>query len=538
MLVVSANSQLEIPFIYRSGVNYVNPTGDITIIFRRGIDGVGPVIMGPYKISQSSLTTGVKYSFPEGEFVAFANEEPIHQIVRNSTGSYTLFLKTPKNLFDGLYSVEITALIDGVQDFKEINVQTKRGYTSYQDGYDIGSKIIELGNRSRYSAIGDSTTMNTLLIGHTDAMEPYGIVKITSIQEGVNLLRGDFNSPLLRGMFDAYSAGARDIYLMSAGYMAEYVEDVNNRNIKLFQDNDATPNSYTFYELYYNRLVECYRLVQDYEFIDLIVPLETSIINTGSVNFIKQLSTHCNTVQEKTGEVQIGIIGSKSNGIKEEDITELLAKDFDIQNSIAVDGSIIRDDGKYVILIYGEAIFSHKQLQRSYASSLAAAVAGMLSSTRIDMGLTKTRIPSALSIHGIDLTAAQVEKLKSININTAVRGQRSRRAALYDIYITSDYTQSISPNYEDSSNVRLVSVIIKEIQSLGNVAVGKFGYEKVIRYVEDFLAALKSSRVVVDYRVDSFADRYEKGTLYFNISVVSSRTLREISFNVSTGKGI
>jgi hypothetical protein len=188
-------------------------------------------------------------------------------------------------------------------------------------------------------------------------------------------------------------------------------------------------------------------------------------------------------------------------------------------------------------LIYGEIILSHKQLQVSYSSSTAAAVAGMISSTRIDRGLTKARIPAAFSIYGADLNAAQVKRLQDIGINTIVRGQRSRRAAIFDISLSSDYTKSISESYKDCSNVRLVSLVIREIQSLGNLAVGKFGYEKVISYVEEFLSALQSSKVIVDYSMNASVNKPDKGTLYFNISITSSRTLRQISFNVATGKG-
>ena len=161
----------------------------------------------------------------------------------------------------------------------------------------------------------------------------------------------------------------------------------------------------------------------------------------------------------------------------------------------------------------------------------------MISSTMIDRGLTKARIPAAFSIYGVDLNAAQVKRLQDIGINTIVRGQRSRRAAIFDVSLSSDYTQSISESYKDCSNIRLVSLVIREIQSLGNLAVGKFGYEKIISYVQEFLSALQSSRIIVDYSMDASADKYNKGTIYFNISITSSRTLRQISFNVSTGKG-
>jgi hypothetical protein len=118
-----------------------------------------------------------------------------------------------------------------------------------------------------------------------------------------------------------------------------------------------------------------------------------------------------------------------------------------------------------------------------------------------------------------------------------VRGQRSRRAAIFDTCLSSDYTKSISESYKDCSNVRLVSLVIREIQSLGNLAVGKFGYDKIVSYVEEFLSALQSSRVIVDYSMNVSANKVDKSTLYFNISITSSRTLRQISFNVSSGKG-
>ncbi len=388
-----------------------------------------------------------------------------------------------------------------------------------------------------YENIGDSTTQNILLIGHTDAIEPYGIVKLKSIQDGISILRGDTKSPLLRGMFDAYACGARDIYIMSCGYMSEYIEEVSDRNIEIFSDDSSTPNQYSFYDLYHLRLNECYQLLRDYEFLNIIVPLETSIINTGLNNFVEQLATHCEFMQTETGEVQFGIIGSRNNGLSVSDIDLLEEKDFNLNVLVDPNGYIISDKGRHVILIYGEIILSHKQLQVSYSSSPAAAVAGMISSTMIDRGLTKARIPAAFSIYGVDLNAAQVKRLQDIGINTIVRGQRSRRAAIFDVSLSSDYTQSISESYKDCSNIRLVSLVIREIQSLGNLAVGKFGYEKIISYVQEFLSALQSSRVIVDYSMDASADRYNKGTIYFNISITSSRTLRQISFNVSTGKG-
>ena len=74
------------------------------------------------------------------------------------------------------------------------------GYQSYENSFDLGSKSIKIGNRSLYENIGDSTTQNILLIGHTDAIEPYGIVKLKSIflflAESIILFTHDILTPL------------------------------------------------------------------------------------------------------------------------------------------------------------------------------------------------------------------------------------------------------------------------------------------------------------------------------------------------------
>ena len=527
MLVVSPSTEIEIPLIYKDGYTHVDPSDDLTVFIKRGYGTPGPIILGPARYSIDSLMGGITIQRLENDSIL---------MTRNSVGSYTLKIKLPKDLFDGTYTVEVRTKISNLDVLKEIFFQSKTGKTSYDNSYDIGEKFIEITNRARYKTIGNSTTLTTLLIGHTDAIEPYGILKIHSIQEAVNTLRADLQSPLLRGIFDAYSCGARDIYIMSCGYMSEYVEDVSQRNVLIFSDNSSTPNRYSFYDLYYLRLDRCYELLRDYEFFDIIVPLETSIINTSSNNFAKQLAEHCQLMQETTGEVQIGIIGSRNGGINKTDVDELADKDFNLSAQIDSNDLIIKDPGRYLVLVYGEAVFSHDQMQRSYTSSMAAPMAGMLASTRIDRGLAKSRVPGALSIHGAELNLSDIKKLEQVGINTIIRGQRARRQALFDVILTNDYTQSIGESFKDSVNVRLVSVIIREIQALGNVAIGKFGYDKIIRYVEEYMQTLQQARLIINYKVDSYADKFDIGKLYFNINITSARTLRSISFNVSTRK--
>ena len=96
---------------------------------------------------------------------------------------------------------------------------------------------------------------------------------------------------------------------------------------------------------------------------------------------------------------------------------------------------------------------------------------------------------------------------------------------------------SISENYADASNIRLVAMLIAEIQSMSFSSLGKFSHDKLIRSVDALLTSLKSGDIIRDYSFDAFADKLEKGKIYFNISLTSVRTLRSISFNVATGRG-
>jgi hypothetical protein len=533
MLVVYPGSEIEIPFVYKSGFSYVDPTDVISIFLKRGYGSSGAVIIGPVNFNITNFTSSITTLYSQDNSIS---------LEKLSQGSYILKANIPSDLFEGMYTVQISTIADNLIDVKEYYLQCKKPVSQNRETFSPDDKKVVINNRSKYQPVNNSETNNIILIGHTDALEPFSIYKASSIQDAINKLRADFNSPLLRGVFDAYSSGARDIFIMSAGYMSEYVENVSLRNIKKFSDNSATPNQfgnkYSFYELYYMKLELCYEILRDYEFIDIIVPLETSIVDTGNINFVSQLAGHCEQFQNLTGEVQIGIIGSRTISGTNANVTELSSKDFEIDTIITNEGVIEKDSGKYIILIYGEALFDHKQLQKTYTGSLAAATAGLLASTRVNFGLTKTRIPAALSIYGNPLTSSQIKSLSDNKINTISNGLRSRRNPLYDVYITSDLTQSISENYSDATNVRLVAMIISEIQAMSTNAIGKFSYDRLVRNVDALMLILKNSRIIQSYTLDAYADRLIRGKVYFNISVTSVRTLRKISFNVATGKGV
>lgn len=529
MLILSAGESIEIPFVYRSGHTYIDPDDDIYVFLKRGHNTPGPIILGPLKYN-ISLINSASPSLKQ-------NLDSNTTLERLSTGSFVLKMILPVNLFEGMYTIQVSTTADELSDLREFNLQCKAPIQQPDQEYSVSDKSIQIGSRSLYVDMGYSETNTIILIGHTSAMEPYSIYRITSMQDGINALRADMESPLLRGLLDAYSCGARDIYIMSAGYMNEYQPDISKRNIKTYADSSATPNIYSFYELYYARLQKCYDIIKDYEFIDIIVPLETSIVSTENVNFVRQLADHCNSVQVVTGEVQLGVVGSRSVNSTDSDITELISKDFNLLSETTQDGFITKDTGKYILLVYGECIFNHKQVQKTYSSSSAAAFASVLASTRVDYGLAKKQIPSAFAAANGGLSSLQAKQLSDVKINSITPAHRTRKGTPYNVRISGDLTMSISENYADASNIRLVAMLIAEIQSMSFSSLGKFSHDKLIRSVDALLTSLKSGDIIRDYSFDAFADKLEKGKIYFNISLTSVRTLRSISFNVATGRG-
>jgi hypothetical protein len=164
-----------------------------------------------------------------------------------------------------------------------------------------------------------------LLIGHADGLQLNSPIKIRSVQHAVELLNADIKSPVLRGVFDAYDAGAKNIFICAAAPMTEYVDDIDKRLISstYIDYQSATPISKTFYERYYERLSATYSVLSVLDFIDVIVPLEVSMIKTGGVDFVLQLANYCDSFHNETGYVQIGVIGSRTNGITSADINEI-----------------------------------------------------------------------------------------------------------------------------------------------------------------------------------------------------------------------
>ena len=550
MLILSPGQTGNFEFIFNQNGNFYDPTSgatpsDVIISVYRGDFAAGATIDGPYSFLQQNVDSAGNYiektsnnTFYYGDYGDIPGENISSYDVTKFIFHYTI----PENLFQGNYSVVATTY-DGANIFQyTAQFQVPQGSMNIVGSYAGGTKELSTSYRPSFQPLEQYKTNSILLIGHSDALEINAPMRIGSIQEGIDLLKADFNSPLLRGIFDAYACGARDIYICSAAPMKEYVAITGDRlnTMPSHSYEDATPVLMNFYQKYYDRLEQTYSSLERYDNIDIIVPLEASIIGTGDVDFTTQLATHCQNFHDETGAIMLGVIGSRSDGINSGNI-EIFESDINFTEKYTMynpDNSIAGDMGKFVIPIYGEIIINHNFLNISYTSSAAASVAGLLSETPVNQSLIRKKIPSAFGLSGVNLSQAEVDRLDALGVNTLIRNNRSRRGNSYEIYLTNDHTMANSSSvYAKAPQMRLISMIINEIRALGDNSISRFSAQKLIEDVKKMLEFLKVNNIIREYDLQAYADSLVKGKIYFDINLTSSVGLRKISFSISSGQG-
>lgn len=550
MLILSPGQTGNFEFIFSQNGNFYDPTSgatpsDVIISVYRGDFGAGAIIDGPYSYLQQNVDSAGNYiekssnnTFYYGDYGDIPGENISSYDLTKFIFHYTI----PENLFQGNYSVVATTY-DGANIFQyTAQFQVPQGSMNIVGSYAGGTKELSTSYRPSFQPLEQYKTNSILLIGHSDALEINAPMRIGSIQEAIDLLKADFNSPLLRGIFDAYACGARDIYICSSAPMKEYVAITGDRlnSMPTHSYEDATPILMNFYQKYYNRLISTYASLERYDNIDIIVPLEASIIGTGDVDFVTQLATHCQNFHDETGAIMLGVIGSRSDGISSSNI-DVFESDINFTDKYTMynpDNSIAGDMGKFVIPIYGEIIINHNFLNISYTSSAAASVAGLLSETAVNQSLIRKKIPSAFGLSGVNLSQAEVDRLDALGINTLIRNNRSRRGNSYEIYLTNDHTMAnTSSVYAKTPQMRLISMVINEIRALGDNSVSRFSAQKLIEDVKKMLQFLKTNNIIRDYALEAYADSLVKGKIYFDINLTSSLGLRKISFSISSGQG-
>ena len=530
MLVVKKNQKLKIKFLFVDSGEVYDPTllatpVDVTVSVVRGDNRFSAIIRNP-----------ISYLYTN------ATPDPNAYIERTVNSEFIFNYTVPQGMYPGMY----TAVAKTINGNSEIIIESK--FEVKEQEYEplptvpMGNKSSVITYKPSYEDINFSNMGSLLLIGHADGLQLNSPIKIRSVQHAVELLNADIKSPVLRGVFDAYDAGAKNIFICAAAPMTEYVDDIDKRLISstYIDYQSATPISKTFYERYYERLSATYSVLSVLDFIDVIVPLEVSIIKTGGVDFVSQLANYCDSFHNETGYVQIGVIGSRTNGITSADINEIenndsLSNKFTVYN---ISGNIVSDPGRYVVPVYGEALFSHAQLDTTYINSVSAAVAGLIVSNPLNIGLVRKRIPGAMSVYGTNLNSSEMNRLDALGINTIYRGNKARRAQPFQVYLTNDYTMSnINSIFSKLPQMRLASYLSSSVKGFGYDSIGKFGYDKVIDNTRQMLKELQKKGTIVDFEFNAKPSSSEPGVILLYINIISSLGLKKINLSLAAGPG-
>ena len=372
---------------------------------------------------------------------------------------------------------------------------------------------VRLTESTSYEKLGKNTSNRVFLIGHSDLDVLNEPLLVRDVQDAIALLKFDKQSPLLRGLLEAYLAGARDIWLVSAAPMSEYEPDIELRD-----------NAY--YRTYRDRLLVTYQLLKEWDVADFVVPLEAPL--NSSVDFLTPLVNHCAESFSLSGKPKIGFIGTR--GTLDESLVQALASDQRIPQL----GSL----GKFVVGFAGDAVFNLRQVSALHTSSIATVAAAQLSVLPLDIGLTNRKIKNAMSPAHPELSDESIALLSESKINTAVRTSVGRRGQQYSTVFSSDNTMAQENSmYWSLAQTRVATQIAGDIRGLGKRAIGNLGMKSFREDVENYMSALVVGGVIRRYELDVRREdpRINANRVVVNVSVTPYFGIRDISMTVFVG---
>ena len=498
--------------------------------------------------SASTLVSG-PYVYSEG------------QITQASTGRYTIAKTINEYLEPGFYHAKWSAVVpEGTQysvgvSIDDTDIVAGGGIPGYGDNVllwvlqpfeivehpIVPSQILDpprLYGKMRiapqYQTMGLGETDRVFLVGHADGLglnDPY---QVTDMQEAVNILGADTESPLLRAMLEVYNAGCRDIWITVAAPMYEYEPDVSFRE-SIREDWDEN----NFYQQYYSRLETTYEMLLSYDYPEIIVPIEAPFYNSGNVDFLTQLCHHCKDAFATTGAVRLGIIGSRIYNWTSDDLIAM-AQDSrltDLREEVDGDGNLI-GSGKFVMPIVGEGAFSLPQMPFEYSASLAAVTAGVLSTRPYNRGMTYARLDGVMSLNGRFLTQDELVMLARAGLNCATRTQRGKRGSTFEVVAASDNTLALNgSDYWSVPQIRLVGKVIERVRSLGRRYLGTIGYVQFKKDVEDFLDSLVARDWIRGFKLSIIRNPDDLLAVDVQITLRPYFGVRELYFIVAVGPG-
>lgn len=523
--------------------------GETTSFYVQWIDDDGT----PY--DPPEVTVNIVRNFVNVVYGAFTYTDS--RVTRNGPGEYQVDVFIDDFLVPGNYTAKWEASINGDPRIYAESFVLGEPEVTPNLTLDPPRLYGKMRESHRYEIMGVGETDTIFLVGHADGIGINSPYQVKNVKEAVSVIGGDISCPLLRAMLEAYNAGARDIYLVAAAPMSEYVPFNSVDQSERFVERDVW-GGMTFYERYKARLETTYAKLLEWEIIELLVPVEAAFHNSGGVNFLDDLVFNCYQRFVDTGFVSIGILGTQMGAWTDSDIEAMK------NNEVVLGmGSFSKDDFlayisdtrgsdvaaeveenlpyKFGMVVFGEGNITLPQVPNAYTGSVAATAAGALSRAALHMGLTYKELPNISNPVGNDLPTETVKDLARLRINPFIRKVQGRRGRPYKAVLATDnlFTADGS-DFWSITQMRLVGKVINEVKLLGNSAIGGIAYETFQRQVEEMLKIMVQSNTLKGFDLDFYRAPIEEDanrTVYITLNLYPYNGVRELSFVVEVGPG-
>lgn len=369
-----------------------------------------------------------------------------------------------------------------------------------------------------YRVMGVGFTDRLFLLGHDSSLplnEPFGV---SSMQDAVDALDANTDSPLLMGLLEAYYSGARDIWLVASAPLEEYEPDIEERTD-------------TYYEQYRDRLNATYDMLKYWDIAQMTVPLEAPFNST--VDFLGPLINYCVEAFVLSGEVHLGLMGTR--GIIDNDTVEALINDprLGLNNE---GQSILGEAGKFVSVFLGDGTYQLKELPMHHTSSVVAGIAGEMSQLPYDRGMTFRKLRNVINMTGTDLSRENINRLAEARLNPVGRNILGRRGNPFEVVAFTDNTLAWDgSDFWSTVATRLVSAVSMEIRSLGQRRLGSIGYDLFRSELEDYLLNLADENIIRGYDLHVERDPVERGRVHVNVVLEPYFGIREVRVGTVVG---
>lgn len=370
---------------------------------------------------------------------------------------------------------------------------------------------------SSYRVLGVGSTDRIFLLGHGDGININDPYQVIDIYAAVKALGGDSTSPLLRGLLELYYGGSRDIWLIAVAPMNEFILDPAQRTD-------------SYYSNYAVQLQVAYDLLLQWDLPQILIPMEAPF-NTNT-DFLTPLAQHCSDSLDLTGELCIGILGTRKNTPLTYDEVINMGNDPRIQNI-----NNISDIGKFVSVFVGEGTINLQEMPGSYVCSMATSVGCMLSQSALNQSIVYKSFSNIIDTIG-SLDNSQISYLVNAQLNPVAKTTIGNRGTNFQVVAFSDNTiGQPGTDYWSLCQLRLVQQVIDYVRALGKRFLGSIGYIQLQRDVQTFMEGLVSSVIIRGFSLNISRDPTNRSQASVNISITPYFGLRNITFTMTVGPG-